>query len=602
MAVTPTSPKKTSGPGVQNSAYRFTPGVFYFKQEFHASMRLQWQYSDPAPKEPIERLASELAVPTVVARILVNRGIEAIEDAKTYFRADYSNLYDPFLMADMDVATDRLLKAINKKEHILIFGDYDVDGATATAMMILLFRKLGHPVDFHIPNRIRDGYGFNREAIEKAHKQGISLIISVDCGITAMDEIARARELGMDVIVCDHHRPGPELPAATAILNPKRTDCPYPFKELAGVGVSFKLAQALVQKLGADQDTLLDLMDLVAIGSAADIVPLVDENRILVRRGLQELASTRNLGVRALLKSTKLMNTEIGTGQIIFILAPRINAVGRMGDASRAVKLLTTRDENEANRIAEILEKENRQRRSIDEETFREAVEMLEAQFDPENDSAFVISAEGWHPGVIGIVASRIVDRYYRPTVMITTDDGVGKGSARSIPGFSIYDALESCSDLMIAFGGHKYAAGLTISSENIDLLRQRLKAYSEKALSDEHLTRKLHIDGEIRFSEIDGKLLRILKMMAPYGPQNLRPIFSSKGIRIVGSPAIVGSNHLRFKAAQDGKVIDAIGFNLGGLLHRLLSNRDDVEIAYLIEENHWQGRVSTQLRIKDIR
>ena len=565
-------------------------------------MHLQWQYSDPAPKEHIEQLVNALAVPPVIAQILINRGMEAVEDAKAYFRADYDNLYDPFLLTDMDVATDRLIEAIEKKEHILIFGDYDVDGATATAMMILLFRKLGHPVDFHIPNRIRDGYGFNVDAIEKAHNQGISLIISVDCGITAMDEIARARELGMDIIVCDHHRPGPELPAANAVLNPKRTDCPYPFKELAGVGVAFKLAQGLVQKLGADNDLLLDLLDLVAIGSAADIVPLIDENRILVHRGLQELANGRNLGVQALLKSTKLANTEIGTGQIIFILAPRINAVGRMGDASRAVQMLTTRDEREANKIAEVLETENRQRRSIDEETFRDAIEMLEDQFDPEKDSAIVLSAEGWHPGVIGIVASRIVERYYRPTVMITTDDGVGKGSARSIPGFSIYDALDSCSDLMIAFGGHKYAAGLTIPCENIEPLRERLKAYSDNALTDEHLTRKLHIDGEIRFSEIDGKLLRILKMMAPYGPQNLRPVFSSKGIRIVGSPTIVGSNHLRFKAAQDGKVIDTIGFNLGGLLHRLLSNRDDVEIAYLIEENYWQGRISTQLRIKDIR
>ncbi len=565
-------------------------------------MYFEWTFVDSHPSEWVDRLASELSVHPIIAQILLNRGITSLDDAKYFFRAGLEHLHDPFLMADMDRAVERIREAVDRKQRILVYGDYDVDGATATAMMILFFRQLGIEVDFYIPHRIREGYGLSKEAIEAIHGKGVDLIIAVDCGITAIEEVALARKLGMDVIVCDHHQPGKALPEAYAILNPKRADCPYPFKELAGVGVAFKLAQALAQRFSHPENALFQLLDLVAIGSAADIVPLVDENRILVREGLEMLQRTQNIGLRALLKKTGLEGKTIGTGQIIFILAPRINAVGRMSDASQAVRLLTTYHEQEALDIAELLEKENRNRRNIDEETFKEAIEQVEAYFDPENDPVLVLSSEGWHPGVIGIVASRVVERYYRPTVMISTDDGIGKGSARSIPGFNIYDALKTCSDLMLAFGGHKYAAGLSIASENISRLRERLQEYADGVLTDDLLTPKLSIEGELDFEQIDGKLMRILKMMAPYGPQNMRPVFYSKNIRVVGTPAIVGSNHLRFKACQNGKVIDAIGFNLGGLLHRIRGNRTDIEIAYLLEENEWQGRVYTQLRIKDIR
>ncbi len=565
-------------------------------------MYFEWTFVDSHPSEWVDRLASELSVPPIIAQILLNRGITSLEDAKYFFRAGLEHLHDPFLMADMQRAVERIQTAVEQKQRILVYGDYDVDGATATAMMILFFRQLGIEVDFYIPHRIREGYGLSKEAIEAIHSKGVDLIIAVDCGITAIDEVALARTLGMDVIICDHHQPGRVLPEAHAILNPKRADCPYPFKELAGVGVAFKLAQALAQRFSHPENALFQLLDLVAIGSAADIVPLVDENRILVREGLERLQTTQNVGLRALLKKTGLEGKSVGTGQIIFILAPRINAVGRMSDASQAVRLLTTDSEQEALDIAELLEKENRNRRNIDEETFKEAIEQVEAYFDPEKDPVLVLSSEGWHPGVIGIVASRVVERYYRPTVMISTDDGIGKGSARSIPGFNIYDALKTCSDLMLGFGGHKYAAGLSIESQNISRLRERLHEYADGVLTEDLLTPKLSIEGELEFNQIDGKLMRILKMMAPYGPQNMRPVFYSKNIRVVGTPAVVGSNHLRFKACQNGKVIDAIGFNLGGLLHRIRGNRTDIEIAYLLEENEWQGRVYTQLRIKDIR
>ncbi len=562
---------------------------------------LQWTWAETGPQERIRELSDTLSIPPVIASILINRGIETADDAKFYFRAGLENLHDPFLMADMHKAADRIVEAVKAGQAIRIYGDYDVDGATSTSLLILFFRQLGISADFIIPNRIRDGYGVSIEGIEKARNDGIDLLITVDCGITANDEVERGREIGLDIIVCDHHQPAEHLPDAIAVLDPKRPDCPYPFKELAGVGVAFKLAQAVAMRLGHDMDQLYSLLDLVAIGSAADIVPLVDENRILVRTGLEILNTRPNTGLKALLETTRLAGKSLSTGQVIFVLAPRINAVGRMGDASHAVNMFITEDDREALQIAHHLEEENKQRRNIDEETFREACEMIEAHFDPENDSVFVLSSEGWHPGVIGIVASRLVERYYRPTVMISTDDGVGKGSARSVSGFDIYDALENCSDLMRAFGGHKYAAGLSISSEDIGELRERLEAYAKKQLTPEMRTRKLKIEADIRFGEIDGKFLRLIKMMEPYGPQNMRPVFSSKGVRVVGTPGVVGRNHLRLRFFQDGKVFDSIGFNLGDLLHRVQSNPDNLDIAYTIEENEWQGRVTTQLRLKDI-
>ncbi|MCA9741914.1 MAG: single-stranded-DNA-specific exonuclease RecJ [Deferribacteres bacterium] len=565
-------------------------------------MQTSWTLTNAFSDEIVTNLAKQLTIPNVLARVLLNRGIDSFDQAKSYFRADIEHLYDPFIMADMEKAVTFIVDALQNKRKILIYGDYDVDGTTSTAMLILFFRQLGYFVDYHIPNRIQDGYGMSIETVEAAHKKGVDLIITVDCGITAIEEIKHARKLGLDVIVCDHHQPGPELPDAIAVLNPKRSDCPYPFKELAGVGVSFKLAQAIAQKVGHSFDELSKLLDLVAIGSAADIVPLVDENRIIVREGLKVLNETGNLGLRALLRNTGLAQKTIGTGQIIFILAPRINAVGRMGDASRAVDMLIAQHESQAYAIASILEHENKQRRNLDEETFKRAVDMVESKFDPENDAAFVLNSEEWHLGVIGIVASRLVEKYYRPTVMISTENGIGKGSARSVPGFNIYDALEHCSDLMMTFGGHKYAAGLSIEKEKIEELRERLKTYTEQNLTGDMRVKTLSIDGELAFSEIDDKFMRILKMMAPFGPQNMRPVFMSSNVQVVGNVSVVGKNHLRFRASQDGIIFDTIGFNLGGLLHRVTSNPKDLEIAYLVEENEWQGRISTQLRIKDIR
>jgi len=565
-------------------------------------MQLEWQIIDRVPADAVQRLAAELKVPPLIARILLNRGIEDARVAHTFFHPEFSLLHDPFLMADMDRAVARVARAIHNKEPMLVYGDYDVDGATGTAMLVLALKELGHPSPFFIPDRIRDGYGLSRSGIKKAKDLGVSLILAVDCGTTAIDEIALAREVGIEVVVCDHHQPEPTLPGAQAILNPKRSDCPYPFKELSGVGVAFKLLQGLYRHLQRDEAALRTYLDLVAIGSAADIVPLVDENRFFVRAGLEQLNRTENVGLRALLQVCGLQNSHIGSGQVVFIIAPRINAVGRLGDAGRAVHLLMSNDPAEAMSLAQILEAENRQRRDIDEETFQSAMALLESSCDVENDPAFVLYEENWHPGVIGIVASRVVEKYYRPTVMIASNNGIGKGSARSIPGFDIHQALSRCHDLMIAFGGHKYAAGLTIRTDRIADLRQRLQKVAAELMTPELRSPKLRIESEVRFAEIDAQLMRFLQLLAPFGPQNMRPVFMSRKVRVIGTPRVVGNNHLRFKASQDNRVIDAIGFNLGHLAHRLTPAENNIELAYLIEENEWRGQMSTQLRIKDIR
>jgi single-stranded-DNA-specific exonuclease len=565
-------------------------------------MHLSWQFFDKVAQEVVLQLAQELSVPPIIARVMLNRGIDSHAAALAFFRTNLEHMHDPFLMADMTTAVERLAQALAQREKILIYGDYDVDGTTATALIRLVMRELGFDVPFYIPDRLKEGYGISRAGLDWAREQGVKLIVAVDCGVTAHKEIAYARDHGIDVIVCDHHQPAHDLPPATALLDPKRRDCPYPFKELAGVGVTFKLLQGLFQHLQRDPQGLFRYLDLVAIGSAADIVPLVDENRVLVKAGLERLNHTENVGMQALIQVCGLQQCPITTSNIVFILGPRINAVGRMGDAGRAVKLLTAQEMAQAMDIARVLEVENRERRSVDEETYREAVAMIEEQGDHETRHAFVLHKEDWHTGVIGIVASRIVEKYYRPTVLISVQKGMGKGSARSINGFDLYQALQECESSLAGYGGHKYAAGLSIPMENIDAFRARFEQVAKGRLTPEMLTPRLMIDGEIRLPEIDSRFMRFLDALAPYGPQNMRPVFVARELRVVGTPQIVGNNHLRFYVTQNDKKLDCIGFNLGDLLPRLRQGRADVEMAFLVEENTWQGRTTIQLRVKDIR
>lgn len=565
-------------------------------------MNLRWVHLDDIDKEIIENYAKQLNVPTVISKILLNRGIDTFEKAKLFFRGKMENLYDPFLLTDMAKAVDRIIKAIKQNERILIYGDYDVDGITAVSMLYLLLKQLGANVCFYIPHRVQEGYGISTSGIDEAAKLQIDLIISVDCGVTAIKEVEYARTLNMDVIISDHHEPAINLPDAYAILNPKCEDANYPFQELAGVGVAYKLAQALIAALNLDGSIIEDFVDLVAIGSAADIVPLIDENRIFVKEGLKKLNETSRPGLKALLQLAGLLNKPIGSGQIVFIIAPRINAVGRMGNAERAIELFTTQDYDRALEIANIFEVENRQRKNIDEETFRMAQQIVEENYDLSNSYGLVLDQDGWHPGVIGIVASRVVEKYYRPTIMISTEDNMGKGSARSISGFDIYVALKHCEDLLVGYGGHKYAAGLTIEKDKIEEFRERFNQIAFQQLNEDLLSPKLRIESEIRLSDINDRLYKFLKLLAPFGPQNMRPVFLSQKLQVVGTPMIVGNNHLKFKVRQDGIVLDAIGFNLGNLIYRIEPGASNLDMAYVIEENTYLGRTSLQLRVKDLR
>jgi single-stranded-DNA-specific exonuclease len=565
-------------------------------------MNLRWIHLDDIDKETIENYAKQLNVPTIIAKILLNRGIDTYEKAKLFFRGKIKNLYDPFLLTDMQKAVDRIIKAIIHHEKILIYGDYDVDGITAVSMLYLLLKQIGANVQFYIPHRVQEGYGISTSGIDEAAKLQIDLIISVDCGVTAIKEVEYARQLNMDLIISDHHEPGIQLPNAYAILNPKCEDSNYPFQELAGVGVAYKLAQALITALNLEVSIIEDFVDLVAIGSAADIVPLIDENRIFVKEGLIKLNETKRPGLKALLQVAGLLNKPIGSGQIVFIIAPRINAVGRMGNAERAIELFTTKDYDRALEIANIFEVENRQRKNIDEETFRMAQQMVEENYDLANSYGLVLDQDGWHPGVIGIVASRVVEKYYRPTIMISTEDNIGKGSARSISGFDIYLALKHCEDLLIGYGGHKYAAGLTIEKDKIDKFRERFNQIAFQQLDEDLLSPKLRIESEIRLSDINSRLYKFLKLLAPFGPQNMRPVFLSQKLQVVGTPMVVGNNHLKFKVRQDGIVLDAIGFNLGDLIYRIEPGASNLDMAYVIEENTYLGRTSLQLRVKDLR
>lgn len=565
-------------------------------------MEYKWELNYDYDENAVAQIARELAVPEVLARVLLNRRISSFEKARVFFRPDLENLYDPFLMKDMDKAVDRLHHALENGERILVYGDYDVDGVSSASLLYLVLSRLvGSRVSYYIPDRMTEGYGLSGKSIREAAESGVSLIVTVDCGVTAVDEIRLGNKLGMDIIVSDHHQPAEELPPAVAVLDPKRPDCPYPFKELAGVGVAFKLLQGLYQKLQLPEAELDEYLDLVAIGSAADIVPLVDENRILVRHGLDKINYNPRYGVKALLESAGLAGREITVGLIVFVVAPRINAVGRLGDAKRAVQLFTAQTLQKARGFAKELEKENKLRRDIDELTFKEALEIVETRLDPENDKALVVHKRDWHPGVIGIVASRIVERYYRPTIMISVVDGVGKGSARSISNFNVYEAIKSCSHYLSGFGGHKYAAGLTINEENIEPFAECFRKVAAEIIQPEDLIPSLRIDSEISLKEFTPRFIRLLKLLGPFGPMNMRPVFLTRNLKVSGSPSIVGNNHLRMKVEQDGVVMDAIGFNMGDYLDVIQANRGVFDCAYVVEENKWNGQVKLQLRLKDL-
>ncbi|MHB2148847.1 single-stranded-DNA-specific exonuclease RecJ [Calditrichota bacterium LG25] len=564
-------------------------------------MIYKWILPPPIAADKINQIAREFDLPTIIARILIQRGIDSPQKVKKFYDMSLENLYDPFLLPGMEEAVDRIIRALREGENILIYGDYDVDGVTSVSILYDGLFYLGGKVSFFIPSRFREGYGVSVEGVKVAKEKGASLIITVDCGITAIDEVEFARELGIDVIICDHHQPGESVPQAISVLNPKLPNSTYPYKELAGCGVAFKVLQALSQKLNINPNFPNQYLDLVALGTAADIVQLLDENRIFMYQGLKMINQNPRPGLMALLESSGLLGRPLTVNAIVFVLAPRLNAVGRMSNAKKAVHLLTTRSFQQGRNIARILEYENRTRKDIDEITFEEALELIHDEIDLDSKRVLVLAKENWHTGVIGIVASRIMEKFNRPTILISIQNGVGKGSARSMGNFDIYEGFKKLKHLFINFGGHKFAAGITIDPENIPLLDREINMLSEEELDIDQLIPKLKIDAEITFDQLNAQFFSALSDMAPFGPGNMRPVFVSHDLKTYGPVSVVGNNHLKAKFKQKSIVLDAIGYNLGHLIDLINRPKGRISCAYVLEENRWNGRTAIQMRLKDI-
>lgn len=566
-------------------------------------MPFRWVYAECERKESVSALQEGLGIPENIAYLLTLRGVDSFDKARIFFRADLDILYDPFLMKDMQEASQRLARAIRSGEKILVYGDYDVDGTTATSILYIFLKDFGVDVEYYIPHRFKEGYGINPEGVQFAIQRGAGLIVSVDCGITAIEEAKMATEQGIDMIICDHHNVGKEIPQAVAVLDPKRPDCPYPFDGLSGAGVGFKLVQATVKKLGLNSRIAYKFLDLVAVSIASDIVPIIDENRILMREGLRILNTSPRPGIKALLDLINIEAGNVTTSNIVFSIGPRINAAGRMGDATKAVKLLTSQTETEARARAHELEAINIERRDKDNKTMEEAVSKVSKEYNLEKISSMVLHDPNWHLGVIGIVASRLVDTYYRPAIMLSTVDGVIKGSARSIKGFNMYEALMQCEDLLEQFGGHEYAAGLTIKRENLEEFRQRINRIATGNLALADFKPELEVDCELDLSDIDMRFWKLLSQFEPFGPGNMRPVFVSKGVKVEGVPTIVGSGHLKMKVSQNGSgVFDVIGFNMHEYLPVLRNTSPgSLRMAYSLEENYWNEKRTLQIKLRDL-
>jgi single-stranded-DNA-specific exonuclease len=565
--------------------------------------RKHWKIKDVSDELSVQRLTDSLNISPILARLLVLREVKTFNQARQFFRPSIESLYDPFLMDQMESATTRVITALTENEKICIYGDYDVDGTCATALLYMFLKELDANVEFYIPRRLEEGYGLSTAAIDSVKEKGTQLMITVDCGITAIEETKYANQLGIDVIICDHHQPKEDIPNAFAVLDPLKPNCNYPFKYLSGAGVAFKLAQGLCERIGK-RGLPLKYLDLVALAGAADIVPLIDENRILVNEGLNQVNRNPRPGIEALIEMSRLQPGQLSSGQIVFTVAPRINAVGRLGDAERAVNLLIATNKKEALKLAEVLETENYERRKIDVDTFEAAKEIVDSQIDLDEVLAIVLHNEHWHPGVIGIVASRLVEKYYRPSVLLTTIDGIAKGSARSINGFNIYEALEKCNDLLLHFGGHQAAAGLALEVDKIEEFKTRLNEVLKSSITSEDLSKEISIDSKIRFSEITPKFLRVLDQFAPFGPGNLRPVFLSESVYVANMPRIVGNNHLVANFKQNGtdKVFDSIGFNMGDHYDAIKDNHAELDIVFSMDKTIRDSRIFPQIKLKDIK
>lgn len=563
-------------------------------------MEKRWTLITPDELK-VESLYQELNVNRAICQILVERGVDTYEKAKNFFNPSVQMLHDPFLMKDMDKAVSRIRQAMEKKEKILIFGDYDVDGTTAVAMVYQYLCEIYNEacILYYVPHRYREGYGVSLQGIEYAKEQGCSLIISLDCGIKSAGLIARAKEMGIDFIVCDHHLPDNIIPPAVAILNSKQTDCPYPYKELCGCGVGFKLLSALSESLGLPAETHLQYLDLVATAIAADIVPITGENRALAYLGLQKINTNPLPGIKAIMASGGL-NKELNITNVVFVIAPRVNAAGRMDDANKAVKLFIEKDEAKAKEYAGLLHIDNSNRKETDSNITKEALELLKSDPSFEIRKSTVVYNQHWHKGVVGIVASRLIEQHYRPTVVLTRNGDWVTGSARSVPGFNLYEAIYACRDSLVAYGGHFAAAGLSMSPDKVDSFKNQFEEVVSTTIDPNSLVPDIRIDAEISFADITEKFFRILQRLEPCGPSNLFPVFISRKVKVISS-AIIKNEHIKFILQQQNIKFNGIGFKMAGKFP-ILQSAPLIDVLYCIDENEWNGTRTLQLRVSDFR
>ncbi len=563
---------------------------------------MRWTLKTTPSSEKVEKLSKALSIPKTLASLLVQRNIESFDQAKHFFRPNLNDLHDPFLMQDMLRAVKRIEEAIRKEENILVYGDYDVDGTTAVSLVSSYLQSYYSNVAPYIPDRYEEGYGVSYQGIDFADDNAFTLIIALDCGIKAIDKVAYAAKKGIDFIICDHHRPGKELPKAVAILDAKRDDCNYPYDELCGCGVGFKLIQALGSRRGQTIDDLTEYLDLVATAIAADIVPMTGENRILTYYGLEQINTNPRLGIKAII--SQLKKDVLTITDVVFIIAPRINAAGRMKHGIHAVELLTSDDLESATAFAKSIEVYNADRKELDKKITIEALKQIEEHQETTNYTT-VVYQEDWHKGVIGIVASRLIETYYRPTLVFTKNGNKLAASARSVSGFDVYNALEACSESIEQFGGHRYAAGLTLLEENYKEFKSSFEAVVKDSIPETLRTPEIKIDAEISLGEITDKSMRIINQFGPFGPQNMKPVFVARGLKDNGYGRTVGADdsHLKLSIITDDNrsVYNAIGFNLGHYYEQL-KDGEIFDAVFTIEENVWNGRTSLQLNLKDIK
>lgn len=566
-------------------------------------MQKQWNYKDLPSLIQVHALAEAIRIDNQLATLLLQRGIADFESAKTFFRPTLDALHNPFLMKDMDKAVDRLEQAIASREKILIYGDYDVDGTTSVALLYGFLHTYHKEIDFYLPDRQKEGYGISAEGIRWAKENGFALVVALDCGIKSVEIMEYAQSLSVDFIICDHHLPGDVLPNAYAVLNPKRLDCTYPFKELSGCGIGFKLLQAFCERNHIDVVRLYDFIDLVAVSIAADLVSMSGENRILAFYGLQKLNSQPRIGLKALMEVAGYTSESVlNVSNVVFALGPRINAVGRLGHAGSAVKLLIAQNKEEADHYARLINSTNLERKDLDAIASQQAFEMIEAEYAAGNPKkTTVLFNADWHKGIVGIIAARCTDVFHRPTIVLTESDGMAVGSARSVQGFDLYHALEQCADLLVQYGGHKQAAGLTMKLENLPAFREKIERVVQETLTPAMLIHNQHIDLKIELSEITSKFFRILRQMAPFGPDNVRPVFVSENL-LPEHIQLLRERHLKFRvrSPKGNTIFEVVAF---GMAHHYQALREakTLHLCYTVEENFFQGKITLQLRAKDM-